>query len=362
MKNILMMHYDLHFYRIPIYNLLAEQLKKENINLIIWPEKILNYTGEFRFECIEKDINYHSYKNTLKDYKIDCVINFLQPRSPSFSFYLKMIFYTYLKNIPLIYYGHGLNLSSDNKTINLMYNFLHLFYKSIILYTPNEINKLWKIHHKKVEIAYNTLYLTDRINLINKSKKELRKKYNLDDEFVILFSGRIEKRKKLDVLIEFINEQNNPKIKLLVVGPTKDKDILSQLNNNEKIIYLGPIYDIVKMSEIFFISDVFSIPGHIGLGLVEALYWGLPILTLDVKHAPEIYYLENNFNGFLLKNEIELKDKFHELSFNKELLDKLSQQAKLTYKNKADLTNMLNGFIISIKKVVNNDYTKINNK
>lgn len=355
MKNILLMHYDLHFYRIPIYNILTEELKKENINLIIWPEKILNYNGKINFQCINEKFEFDTYKNILRKYNISTVINFLQPRSPSFSFYFKIIFYTYFKNIPLIYYGHGLNLSSNSKTIDFLYNFLHLFYKSIILYTPNEVNKLWKIHKNKIEIAYNTLNLSGRKELLNKSKKELRKEYNLEDEFIILFSGRIEKRKKLEILINFINKKSDSNIKLLVVGPAKDKNILSQLNNNDKIIYLGPIYDTKKMSEIFFISDVFSIPGHIGLGLVEALYWGLPILTLDVKHAPEIYYLNNNINGFLLKDETELENKFYELSKNKELLEKTSQEAELTYKNKADIKNMINGFITSIKKVVNNE-------
>jgi len=297
-------------------------------------------------------LNFNLYKKNLIEYNIDSVINFLQPRSPSFSFYFKIIFYTYFKNIPLIYYGHGLNLGSSSKVLYLIYNFLHLFYKSIILYTPNEINVLWKIHHEKVEVAYNTLDLKERDKLIHENKFEIRKKYNLENEFVILFSGRIENRKRLDILLEFMNKKKIQNIKLLVVGPTDNKEILSQLTNNEQILYLGPIYDKEKMAEVFFISDVFSIPGHIGLGLVEALYWGLPVLTIEGKHAPEIYYLDNKQNGFLVKDILELENKFIKLSKDSELLNRMSEKAKLTYKDKADIKYMLNGFIKSIKKVV----------
>lgn len=352
MKNILILHYDLHFYRIPIYNKLSKELKKHNINLIIWPEKILQDENKIEFNYLNDQLSFKKYKHILSDYKIDAVINFLQPRSPSFKFYFQMIFYTYIKSIPLIYYGHGLNLSSTSKILDFMYNFLHLFYKSIILYTPNEINKLWNIHHKKIEIAYNTLDLDDRDNLIHNSKQTIRTNYNLKDEFVILFSGRIEKRKKLNVLIDFINREDIKNIKLIVVGPTKDEDILNQFNNNSNILYLGPIYDTKQMAEIFYISDLFSIPGHIGLGLVEALYWGLPIITLNVKHAPEIYYLKNNYNGFILDNIEEFETKLLDLSSNPKLLKQLSINSKNTYNKQAGINNMINGFINSFKKVL----------
>jgi len=345
-----MIHYELHFYRIPIYNKLAKELKKYDINLIIWPEKILNNQDQIEFDFLSEPMTFKQYKNILGKYNIHTIINFLQPRSPSFSFYVKIIFYSYLKKLNLIYYGHGLNLESNNKILFCIYNFLHIFYKRIILYTPNEKTNLWGIHQKKIEIAYNTLDLEDKNYLINDTKEELRKKYNFGNEFIILFSGRIEKRKKLEILIEIMKKKHT-NIKLLVVGPIINGNYLDEMQNNENIMYLGPIYDSKKMAELFFISDVFSIPGHIGLGLVEALYWGLPILTLDLKHAPEIYYLQNSYNGFIVNNKNELEKKLIELSINSQLLKSLSENAKNTYKEKANITNMINGFLKPIKEL-----------
>jgi len=345
MKNILLLHYDLHFYRIFIYNVLDIELKKRNINLIVWPIRVLGNINDIKFNLLQKDFSFSEYKKVLQEKKIVTVVNFIQPKTPSMTFYLQIIFYAYLKGLNLVYYGHGVNLESNSKLSNFMYNILHLMYKKIILYSPNEKKFLWHIHQKKIIIANNTLVLENRHLLIEDSKDNLKKKYNINAKFVILFSGRIEKRKKLELLIDFLAENYEKNINLIIVGPTQDDNLINRMKKNTNIIYFGPQYNTKVMSELFFISDVFSIPGHIGLGIVEAFYWGLPVLTLNVKHAPEIYYLENGTNGFILNNDRMFKEKILELYNNPILLKKLSYNARQTYYNLARLDKMIYGII-----------------
>ena len=40
-------------------------------------------------------------------------------------------------------------------------------------------------------------------------------------------------------------------------------------------------------------ADIFSIPGKVGLGVTQAFYWGLPIVTERVLHSPEIIYVKD---------------------------------------------------------------------
>ena len=47
-------------------------------------------------------------------------------------------------------------------------------------------------------------------------------------------------------------------------------------------------------------ADVFAIPGHVGLGLNQAFYFGLPVVTEEGKHPPEIAYLKPGRNGFMV--------------------------------------------------------------
>lgn len=357
MINVLMLHYDLLFYRVPFYNLLQEKLRETDKNLIIWAYSIQEEINleNINFELIDNldvKIDFGNYKHILKERKVQTVINFLQPSQPDYYFYLKMIIYTYLKKIDLIYYGHGLNLEKiENKTLNLFYNSLHIFYKKIILYTPNEKKYIWKIHQNKIDVAYNTLCFDSHKLISDNSREEIRTELSLSkDSFVVLFSGRIEKRKDFKSLIEIFEEfqsQEIDNIELLLVGPGIEEEDKVTVKENPLIHYLGPIYNSTTMAKVFSASDIFCIPGHIGLGLVEAMYWGLPVLTKNVKHAPEIYYLENGVNGFVLEDDHQLLEKIKSLSLdeNRDIMNFLSNNAKDTYSKKASPYRMLEGFV-----------------
>lgn len=362
MKNILMMHYDLMFYRIPFYNLLDSKLKEMNYKLVIWFYNIQDEIdrNNIHFEYIDAKIlpmNMDSFKNTIKNEKIDKVINFLNPSQPSYLFYIKMLSYSFLNKVELIYYGHGINLEKqDNFISNQLYNTLHFFYKSIILYTPNERKFLWKIHQKKSYIAYNTLCLDGYDKLSKIDKREIKKELGFNSsDTIVLFSGRIQKRKKLDILLNIFDHLNTVDInnvKLLIVGPDMTEKSKKRLALNPLVVSLGPIYDKSKMSKIFYASDIFCIPGHIGLGLIEAMYWAIPVITMNVKHAPEIYYLNNTVNGYIVDNENELLEiiKGFSKDENNQNLINLSKNARDTYTSKAMPELMVNGFINAIRK------------
>ena len=41
-------------------------------------------------------------------------------------------------------------------------------------------------------------------------------------------------------------------------------------------------------------------PGHVGLAANQAFYWGLPLITEEGHHPPEIQYLKDGENGFMV--------------------------------------------------------------
>ena len=55
-----------------------------------------------------------------------------------------------------------------------------------------------------------------------------------------------------------------------------------------------------QISEVFKASDVFVMPGHVGLAANQAFYWGLPLITEEGHHPPEIQYLKDGANGFIV--------------------------------------------------------------
>jgi glycosyltransferase involved in cell wall biosynthesis len=133
-------------------------------------------------------------------------------------------------------------------------------------------------------------------------------------------------------------------IALLIVGPGISAENLAKIKKKNNIHYLGPVYDEDKMSEIFYMSDVFCIPGAIGLGFVEAFYWGKPVITMDVTHGPEVFYLNNGSNGYIVNTEDQLQEKIIRVLGDKFLYAQLSSSARQTFIQNASLEKMFQGF------------------
>jgi glycosyltransferase involved in cell wall biosynthesis len=100
-------------------------------------------------------------------------------------------------------------------------------------------------------------------------------------------------------------------------------------------------------------SDVFCIPGDVGLGLNEAFYWGLPVVTEDGLQPPEIHYLIDGRNGFIVpENDIkELKEKILLLLNNDGMREQFSKHAKEDILREANIEKMFNGFLECVKTI-----------
>jgi glycosyltransferase involved in cell wall biosynthesis len=111
---------------------------------------------------------------------------------------------------------------------------------------------------------------------------------------------------------------------------------------------LGEIHDPknIKISKIFKMADVFSIPGHVGLGLNQAFYWGLPVVTEDGLQPPEINYLVNGRNGFMVPhNDInQLREKILFLLEDDDIRQEFSKNARSDILKWGSIEGMFMGF------------------
>ena len=75
------------------------------------------------------------------------------------------------------------------------------------------------------------------------------------------------------------------------------------MNISDKIDFTGPKYG-KEISPYFFKSDIFVYPGGIGLALLHALSFGLPVITTDnySVQMPEIELLIPGKNGDFYKD------------------------------------------------------------
>jgi glycosyltransferase involved in cell wall biosynthesis len=204
-------------------------------------------------------------------------------------------------------------------------------------------------HRHKAFVANNTLNFED-FPAVTETKEEIKKDLGIPFEKVVLAVGRMDEgggRKKLDHLIKVFEQIDMPGAGLVVVGAGVGRDILQRMNKTN-MLYLGEIHDPrqFQISRVFKMADVFSLPGHVGLGLNQAFFWGLPIVTEEGMQPPEIHYLVDGRNGFIVPNDdiSALREKILFLLANDEERKRLSQNAREDILNHGSVQGMFEGF------------------
>ncbi len=172
---------------------------------------------------------------------------------------------------------------------------------------------------------------------INKEKViQLKEKLNIkNDDFVILFVGRIASEKSIDFLINNQVElvKKNKNCKLIIVGSGPDSEELENLSKELKmdknIIFTGKVpWNEVNLY--YNLSNVFTTASHTetqGLTVIEAMAASLPVVALDDEAFNTTVI--NDLNGYLFKDDKEYC-KYMELLMNDhELVKKLGSQARI---------------------------------
>tara|TARA_Y100001970_G_scaffold293438_1_gene440206 strand:- start:12865 stop:13920 length:1056 start_codon:yes stop_codon:yes gene_type:complete len=350
MEKIILFDQDLQHYRIPIYKEFQSVFKKEfNLDLIVIYD--LKNNKKNIDENFIKGINY-SFLNLIsevKTYNCKIIIQFIWLR---YLFLIPFMLTLKLKRKKIILWSHGINLQKKNQAIkNQLYYLRQKLADSLIIYTPEQ-KKYIKANIEKVFVANNTLNF-NVFPKIELTKQELKKKYNFQEEVVLLCIGRMNTNNRKVIQLIKLAELVKDNVKIILIGPGVTNKEIDAINKTSKIDYLGSIYDEKIICEYYKLSDVFIMPGAIGLAINQAFYYGLPIILEDVNHGPEGYYLKEGINGFLYReNDIDdLLNKVNYLINDDNNYKIISKSAKETITNEGSMKNMAKGFIEAINYV-----------
>jgi glycosyltransferase involved in cell wall biosynthesis len=190
------------------------------------------------------------------------------------------------------------------------------------------------VSQNKIEVVPNGIDLNEYSNL--PGKEVFRKKYNLGNDLVILYLGRIHKSKGLDLLVKafaaLTNKMDN--IKLVIAGPDGGylytlKGLLRDLNITGKTVITGPLYEQEKL-EAYTAADLFVNPRAdeiFGLVFLEALACGTPVICSE---GCGIADLINGRVGLMsADNENALSEAIEQLLKDTALRQKYSEAGKL---------------------------------
>ena len=352
MKKVLLISNEVMHYRVSIYNYFYQEFKKIGWEFIVRSDRLQkNNPYQLSFDFKEIKFSFAEYKQEILQINPDVVIIFLHLKE---FIIWPLIHWLKLKKIPIVFWTKGMNLDKpDDKMSVALYKYVHAVVDRMILYSEHEKKFIKSKYYSKITIANNTINYKDFPD-IQQSKEEIRNEFNIPYKKIVLSVGRMGVaggRKKIDHLIQIFDNFDNPDIGLVIVGSGVNKESVGKENKN--ITYLGEVYDDknIKISKIFKMSDIFCIPGHVGLGLNQAMFWGLPVITEEGKQPPEIYYLKDNFNGFIVPEDDikQLEIKIRYLLDNDDILIKFSKNAKKSIMKEASIENMYAGFKKSIE-------------
>jgi glycosyltransferase involved in cell wall biosynthesis len=348
MKKVLLISNRVMHYRVSIYNYFARNFREYGWDFIVRANALQKKNPHsLRFNFKEIPFRFLDYRREIKEIRPDVVILFLHLRD-----YIiwPLLFWLKLAKIPVVFWTKGFNLDNPKGRLSrILYKYMHARFDGLILYSAHEIESINPKHRHKISVANNTVNFEDYPE-VPEGKEEIKKELGIPFDKVVLSVGRMEEgggRKKIDHLIEVFRNINLRGAGLVIVGSGVNSELLGRMNK-ENTIYLGEIYDPqhLQISKIFKMADLFSIPGHVGLGLNQAFVWGLPVVTEDGLQPPEIHYLVDGRNGFIVPNNDveELMKRIVFLLENDEKRNKMGRIAREDIVRNASVSRMFLGF------------------
>ncbi|MBU2901528.1 glycosyltransferase [Maribacter dokdonensis] len=208
---------------------------------------------------------------------------------------------------------------------NKMEWFEKLFFKLcplVLLYGNHSRNIMINkgFNPDKLICIYNSLNHDKQINLRNSIKpSQIYFEHFNNKNPTIIYIGRIQKSKKLELLAECIHRLNKKGINcnLVFIGKDlKDNNVVKtakELEIEKHVWFYGPCYEEEKISELIFNANLCVSPGPVGLTALHSLTYGTPVISNDNFNTqmPEYevikpkktgdFYQENNIEDLIIK-------------------------------------------------------------
>ncbi|APA65500.1 glycosyltransferase [Maribacter sp. 1_2014MBL_MicDiv] len=314
-------------YRSAIYNLMDEELNcdfyfGDDVGSQITKMKVMELTG---FKKTLKRIqvtkwNYYWLKGSLipifKPYKYYITSG----GSKYLNMWVLLLISKFTKK-KVIAWAHGMKGNENGLAKRLNYLYYSLC-DTVLLYGERSRDIMIKegIDSKKLVCIYNSLDYDKQLKFRqNLGNTNIYKHHFGNDHPIIIYIGRLQKSKKLEILISILNKllNNGVNCNLVFVGKDLgDNDLKSKVNEyglSKFTWFYGPCYDEQKNSELLLNSNLCISPGPIGLTAIHAASYGVPIITNDdfSNQMPEFEIIASGLNGdfFEKDNENDLYEK-----------------------------------------------------
>lgn len=219
-----------------------------------------------------------------------------------------------------------------------------------LFYTDREVDEFRKQFPGRTE--FPVFALNNGID--NREIKKARSSYTASErEKRIFFIGRFSTKSQFEVLLHALAHEGCVDVRLDVIGDGDAlpslRDQAEQLRIGERVVWHGGIVDETRIAAIANRCRVFVYPGEVGLSLIHALSYGLPVIVHNDRwtHMPEIAAFEEGGNGvsFEKGSAGSLTDAIAGLIADDERLETMSRAAIALTNKSYNTDDMVERFI-----------------
>lgn len=299
-------------------------------------------------------IFFHLVIKVVRD-KPDFIYFSIMPVGPGFFRDIFFVFITKLFRVKPIYHldNRGISIRSKKKWKKRIYRWV--FNNSIIIHLSEG---LLAMEILPLGLKNTQYYIIP--NGVKRIKSEILN--TPQDGFNILFISNLLEAKGVFIVLEAFKvlAKKYKDINFEIAGDSfsekmddKIRDYIFKNKLTGRVNFIGGIYG-EKKYQLYQKADVFAFPTFFEqecfpLVILEALSFGLPVITTSEGAIPEI--IKNEKNGFLInpKNPLELIEKIELLYNNKQLLFQIGKNNRRVFEEKYSLEVFEN----NLKRVFN---------
>lgn len=224
------------------------------------------------------------------------------------------------KNFPdsrIVQHYHNI---PEEKNISASINKCTDYYFCISKFIKQKVMETFNTNDAKAKLFYNCIDIERFYQAISDEREKIRGRIGLKrEDFVIIFTGRLQPYKGIKELLLGISRIQNSRIKLLVVGGSfysgaKKSSFIKELENiaqqlGNRVVFTGFVpYDTIP--DYYAIADISVVPSlweePFALTALEAMAAGLPVVATKTGGLPEVV---NEHCAILLNADEKLSDK-----------------------------------------------------
>ena len=177
--------------------------------------------------------------------------------------------------------------------------------KQLMVHYGFNVDHLYVIKNSLDTDRQNKLYERN-LEKLHAVKSEL---FTPEDR-VILFVGRLEPQKKLELLLQALSDLKSSSLvsyKLLLIGNGTMLEYLNmranELGLQQDVVFYGECFDDEKLAPLIMMADLCVSPGEVGLTAMHSLIYGTPVITHDnfLEQMPEFEAIIPNVSGAFYK-------------------------------------------------------------